>query len=104
MQNFSRALVALFVPLATSVAMAQHQSHHPPSKQETPSKPPVHAEASELHRSVFADYRRFDAALELRDWREVNRTVHERGGWRAYAKDAAAANATAKAGAEEKRP
>ncbi|MBL8513136.1 MAG: hypothetical protein JNJ55_04020 [Betaproteobacteria bacterium] len=100
MQNFSRAFTALIVPFAASVAMAQHHTHHPSAKPETPSKPPVHVEANASHRSAFADYRRFDATAELRDWREVNRTVHERGGWRAYAKDAAAANA--KAG--EKRP
>lgn len=100
MQNISRAFVALFVPLAASVAVAQEHTHHAPPKRETPSTPPVRADTNALNRSALADYRRFDAALALRDWREVNRTVHERGGWRAYAKDAAAEYGTT----PEKRP
>jgi hypothetical protein len=100
MHSISRAFIALSMPLAASAAMAQQHTHHaPPTPLAAPVSPAQTADTG-LYRSVFKDYRRFDAALELRDWREVNRTVHERGGWRAYAKEAAASSEPPK----EKRP
>ena len=100
MQSFSRAFIALSMPLTVGIAMAQQHTHHaPPTPPVAPALPAQSTDGA-LYRSVFKDYRRFNAALELRDWRAVNNTVHERGGWRAYAKEAAASSEPPK----EKRP
>jgi hypothetical protein len=94
--------IALGLLLAVTVAAAQPHVH-----QTSPAKPVVASSSSAEvgrdppYKSVLKDYRRFDGDLPLRDWREANRTVHERGGWRAYAKEAAAAAAEP---AKEKRP
>ena len=51
------------------------------------------------YRSVFGDYQA-DADPVLAPWRESNERVRQRGGWRAYAREAApAAGAGAAAGA-----
>jgi len=44
---------------------------------------------SAAHRSAFKDYRRLDEAPAVR-WRDANDTVDRIGGWRSYAREAAA--------------
>lgn len=59
------------------------------------SAPPVQ---EPVYRSVFVQYQGFADAV-LAPWPEANDTVRAVGGWRAYAKEAAAARAAAPAGA-----
>ena len=42
------------------------------------------------HRSALADYRKVTAAAPPTAWRDANDTVERIGGWRAYAREAAA--------------
>ncbi len=89
-----RMPIFLFVLLSSlTVAIARAQTA-PPVKAELQPKPPVADRASTFH-STFDNYKRFDAELPLSDWRKVNETVHDRGGWRAYARESAKANAAA---------
>ena len=57
---------------------------------------PSAAVPATLYRSPFAGYR-VQAAPPVAPWRESNDRVLQRGGWRAYAKQAASADATAPA-------
>jgi hypothetical protein len=43
------------------------------------------------YRSVFTQYRRYTEQQSPAAWRETNETVNRIGGWRAYAREAAAA-------------
>lgn len=54
---------------------------------------PIDAKASvppQVYRSNLQSYKPFSEA-ELADWRAANQRVHAAGGWRSYAKEAAAA-------------
>jgi len=88
-----RIRFSLFAFLSTLTAITASAQTTPPVKTEPPPKPSSTA-ASGGFRSTFENYRRFDAELPLSDWRKVNETVHDRGGWQAYAREAAKANAT----------
>jgi hypothetical protein len=68
------------VPVAATGAQVSGEARtQPPSLQPQPSS--------------LATYRRFDADAVLVDWRQANDTVLAIGGWRAYAREAAKANA-----------
>jgi hypothetical protein len=59
---------------------------------------PVDAKAATaplIHRSPSQRYQPLGDATEPADWRAANRRVHEAGGWRAYAREAAAAASAA---------
>jgi len=51
-----------------------------------------------VHRSSLAQYRRY-AEQPVLSWREANELVNRIGGWRAYAREAAAPPASAASGA-----
>ncbi|MBL8523447.1 MAG: hypothetical protein JNN20_07155 [Betaproteobacteria bacterium] len=80
--------VLIFFALPATAAGAQSQSSPPAA-----SAAPKPAESAKPFRSAFEGYKRFDAELPLTDWRTVNDNVHQRGGWREYAKEAAKAHA-----------
>lgn len=52
--------------------------------------PSPEATGALTYRSAFENYQRFQDAPPV-DWRQANDTVRARGGWRAYAKEGAAA-------------
>ncbi len=78
--------ISIFLALFAAAAGAQS----PAPIASAASKP---AESAKPFRSAFEGYKRFDADLPLTDWRTVNDNVHQRGGWREYAKEAAKAHA-----------
>jgi hypothetical protein len=85
--------------LAVVAGVADAQTAAPPSM--PPRAPdPTQAQAevpAALHRSAFVGYRRHaDAAATA--WRDANDTVTRIGGWRTYAREAAAPAASAPAG------
>ncbi|MDH6590364.1 hypothetical protein M2165_000253 [Variovorax sp. TBS-050B] len=55
--------------------------------QPTPA-PAARAPAVPAYKSAFEGYQPFADAQPI-PWKEANETVHRRGGWRAYAKEAA---------------
>ena len=55
------------------------------------------------HRSALADYRKATAASAPTAWRDANDTVERIGGWRAYAREAAASAPAASAPAGPRR-
>lgn len=87
----------------TSTVAQQHVHPATPAEPLAAPSPSAAVGRDPSYKSVFKGYRRFDGDLALRDWSEVNRTVYLRGGWRAYAKEAASAAAAAEP-AKEKRP
>jgi hypothetical protein len=82
----------IFVFLSSLTAIPAGAQATPPVKAEPSPKPP-HTAKSSGFRSTFENYQRFDAELPLTDWRKVNETVHDRGGWKAYARESVKANA-----------
>lgn len=92
------AILAL-LPLAGLPAGAQttatHQHAAPPAAAATTSRPAPATPhvATAPFASAWRNYRRFDLNEPLTDWRAANDTVREIGGWQAYAKESARANA-----------
>lgn len=91
-----RLPVAVLAVVASAVAA---QTAAPPS---TPTRAadPTHAQAevpAAQHRSAFAGYRRHTEAAPTA-WKDANDTVTRIGGWRTYAREAAAPAASAPAG------
>ena len=94
------ATLALLSLLLTNLpagaqAAATHQHAVPPARAAASATP-----AAALPRtttppftSAYRNYRRFDPNESLTDWRRANDTVREIGGWQAYAKESARANA-----------
>lgn len=83
-------------PLTASAQHAGHQSPRPASAVTPVVTTPLPPSASTTRpapqlRSGFERYQRFDADTPLTDWREANQMVQQIGGWRAYAREAAAA-------------
>ena len=82
------ALLALALGSAALAAPPQQRPERPDPLDASASAPRV------LHRSAFKDYRRFDDAPAVH-WRDANDTVDRIGGWRSYAREAAAPAPTA---------
>jgi hypothetical protein len=74
--------------LATLLALAAACAWAQPAPAEPPALP---------YRSAFEGYRPYTQDKPL-SWKEANETVRQRGGWRAYAKEAAGADAQEHAG------
>lgn len=64
-------------------AQAQHQHH-------APTKPAVEKPAPVVQKPIQTGYQKFNANEPLSDWRVANNTVRDIGGWRVYAREAAA--------------
>lgn len=85
--------------LAAVAGAADAQTAAPPSIASRATDP-THAQAevpAALHRSAFAGYRRHAEAAPTA-WKDANDTVTRIGGWRTYAREAAAPAASAPAG------
>ena len=82
-------------PQAGAQATTTHQHAVPPTPAAAgamPTTAPPRA-ATPPYTSAYRNYRRFDPNESLTDWRRANDTVREIGGWQAYAKESARANA-----------
>jgi len=106
MYRYTSKIIAIVMAAYGGLAVAQHQHAPLPVVQAPVAASPAQsmmaaptgspaASATRPVVSAIARYRRFDAAEPLADWRQVNKTVQEIGGWRAYAKEAAIANSAA---------
>jgi hypothetical protein len=81
-----------------SVTNAQQAAHHDhrattvavPATAAAPT-PAIATPAPPQQPSIFDRYQRFNTDTPLLDWRSANKTVQQIGGWRAYAREAAAA-------------
>ncbi|MCR8958838.1 hypothetical protein M0765_014240 [Variovorax sp. S2] len=79
--------LAVFPAMAAVAAMAQP----------APGEAPAAAPPALTYKSALEDYRPFTDEKPI-PWKEANETVRQRGGWQAYAKEAAGGNS---AGAEQ---
>ncbi len=91
---FSRAallplsvLAAAFSLAGQPVARAQTQPPTPAPVQRADPADPKAAFPPSIHRSSLSRYRAFTEP-EVAPWRETNEVVRQRGGWRAYAREA----------------
>lgn len=84
----ARSCLMLGFMLLTWVAGLQAQPSAAETKP-TPADPgaPISAQPAP---AALKDYKAFTDPITPRDWRAANRRVQEAGGWRAYAKEAAA--------------
>lgn len=74
---------------------ASAQSAPPEARRADPSNPRAQV-PTVTYRSVFLGYRP-NAEAGVGSWSDANKTVHEAGGWRAYAKEARSADAASDA-------
>ena len=89
--------IGLHLALAASTAQASHLA--PPATSEAMAAHPADAKASvpaALYRSPFTGYQAYTDA-PVAPWRDSNKLVRQRGGWRAYAREAAEPAAAAPA-------
>jgi hypothetical protein len=77
--------LAAFSAVAALAAMAQPAPHAPHAP---PAAPPAATPAGLTYKSALEGYRPFTDEKPI-PWKEANDTVRERGGWRAYANEAA---------------
>ena len=89
----SRGLPALLLLAAASIAHAQNAPARP--ERADPLDPQARVPAA-THTSSFASYRRLGDDVRT-PWKEANETVNRIGGWRAYAREAQAAETPAPA-------
>ena len=110
MYRYSNRIIATLFCSGIGLAAAQHQ-HHSPAPPAKPTPSPATAAGANTQQvdanrrgqaPGIAGYQRFDVAEPLSDWRKVNATVHEIGGWRTYAREAAKANQAANPGKANK--
>jgi hypothetical protein len=87
------ALLAVFAAAAAAQTAAPPSA---PTRAADPTNPQAQVPAA-LHMSAFAGYRRH-AEPAPTAWKEANDTVTRIGGWRTYAREAAAPAASAPAG------
>lgn len=91
--------LAAALALATGTLPALAASAAPAAAATTTAADPTQAQASVppvQHRSAFSRYRALTDVAPI-PWREANETVHRIGGWRAYAREAAAPEPAASA-------
>jgi len=91
------ALLAALV-VGSSAAHAQAMRGHKPDPLDAAASVPA-----ARHTSAFERYRRFGDAPAV-PWRQANDTVERIGGWRSYAREAAAPASAASAGHHGHRP
>lgn len=81
------------LPLAAGAQVRHDHPHHgSPAKvaeKPAPAAAPIAVPARAPGTSAFARYQRFTADEPLKDWRAVNDSVQNIGGWRVYAQEAA---------------
>ena len=83
------AVALLFpgLPLAHAQAQSPAKALEPPSVQRADPADPKAAVPVSAYRSSLSRYQPFTEP-ELATWRETNELVRQRGGWRAYAREA----------------
>lgn len=91
MHHFSPARWLVIVPLAAAVLAAAAQTPEAPSDAEGPAQA---APTALSYRSALEGFQGF-ADEKAVPWKQANDTVHQRGGWKAYAKEASDANSSA---------
>ncbi len=84
------------VASASNAQSAAHHDHRAatvavPAAAAAPTPAIVTPAPAPLQPSIFDRYQRFNTDTPLLDWRSANQTVQQIGGWRAYAREAAAA-------------
>jgi hypothetical protein len=95
MLHFSTARWLVIVPVAAAVFAAAAQTPVAPSDAQSPA----HAAPTALsYRSALEGLQGF-ADEKAVPWKQANDTVHQRGGWKAYAKEASEAGPTPDASA-----
>jgi hypothetical protein len=95
MHHFLPARRLVIVPLAAAVFAASAQTPEASSDAQGPAQaaPPALS-----YRSALEGFQGF-ADEKAVPWKQANDTVHQRGGWKAYAKEAAEADPTPNASA-----
>ena len=89
MHKTSIAVIAAL--LLSSVALAQKSAPRPDPLDAAAATTPL------VHRSSFNGYKKHDSESPSLAWREANDAVERIGGWRAYAREAAAPAASSPA-------
>ena len=93
MHHFSPARWLVIVPVAAAVfAAAAHAQILDPDASSDAQRPAQAASTALTYRSALEGFQSF-ADEKAVPWKQANDTVHQRGGWKAYAKEASEANA-----------
>jgi hypothetical protein len=95
MHHFSPARWLVIVPVAAAVFSAAAQTPNAPSGAEGPAQA---APTALSYRSALEGYQGFTDEKAV-PWKQANDTVHQRGGWKAYAKEASEGGASPEASA-----
>ena len=98
MHHFSPARWLVIVPMAAAVFAAAAQTPEAPSDAQGPAQA---APTALSYRSALDGFQGF-ADEKAVPWKQANDTVHQRGGWKAYAKEASDASSSAGAGGSAK--
>ncbi|RZI66043.1 MAG: hypothetical protein EOP13_31115 [Pseudomonas sp.] len=92
MHHFSPARWLVIVPVAAAVlAAAAHAQTPDPDASPDAQRPAQAAPTALSYRSALEGFQSF-ADEKAVPWKLANDTVHQRGGWKAYAKEASEAN------------
>lgn len=95
--TFSLLAMSFTVSSASNAQSAAHHDHRaasvaaPTTAAAAPTPATSTPAPTPRQPSIFDRYQRFNADTPLTDWRDANKTVQQIGGWRAYAREAAAA-------------
>ena len=93
MHHFSPARWLVIVPVAAAVfAAAAHAQTPDPDASSDAQRPAQAAPTALSYRSALEGFQGF-ADEKAVPWKQANDTVHQRGGWKAYAKEASEASA-----------
>ena len=92
MLNFSKAALLTLLALAAALSLAAglgvaRAQAQPPSVQRAEPADPKAAVPALVYRSSLSRYQAFTEP-DVAPWRETNELVRQRGGWRAYAREA----------------
>lgn len=94
--TFGLLMMSFTVASATNAQQAAHHDHRAanvavPATAAPPTPSTSKTSPTPQQPSIFDRYQRFNTDTPLLDWRSANQTVQQIGGWRAYAREAAAA-------------
>lgn len=93
MHHFSPARWLVIVPVAAAVfAAAAHAQTPDPDASSDAQRPAQAAPTALSYRSALEGFQGFSDEKAV-PWKQANDTVHQRGGWKAYAKEASEASA-----------
>ncbi len=92
--TFSLLAISFTVSSASNAQSAAHHDHRAAAvaAPATAAAPTLATSTpAPQQQSIFNRYQRFNTDTPLLDWHSANKTVQQIGGWRAYAREAAAA-------------